>query len=272
VPNRRIDLTGQQFGRLTVLKRANLDQRGHSQFLCKCSCGNTTIKFGKFLQSGASKSCGCLRAIVESLPVDSVHGRLTVLYELPRGGRGQRAVRCKCSCGSVVDIALESIRKRRTFSCGCLQRELSSARVRTHGKSETSEYRIWVQMKDRCSNPKIRNYPKYGGRGITVCERWKDSFESFYSDMGPRPSLEHSIDRINNDGNYEPGNCRWSTRLEQARNRRNSFRVTYDGVTMSLQMWSEETGIHWKTMRHRLQRGWSTKAALFTPANGERVE
>lgn len=123
---------------------------------------------------------------------------------------------CRCDCGTKKEIAMRCLRQGRTLSCGCFFREL---RI-THGLSHTPQWDIWKQMIQRCTNPQSTGYAHYGGRGIKVCDLWIDSFESFNSWMGPRPSPRHSIDRINNDGNYEPGNVRWATCVEQARNRR----------------------------------------------------
>jgi hypothetical protein len=124
---------------------------------------------------------------------------------------------CRCDCGTVRQIDGHSLRRGRTRSCGCLRRERVVARSLTHGLSRTPEYTAWMAMKRRCGNP---GRPDYTGRGIKVCAEWKDSFEAFLEHMGPKPSPSHSLDRINNDGNYEPGNCRWATRSVQNANQR----------------------------------------------------
>lgn len=154
-------------------------------------------------------------------PIDKTgmkFGRLTVVALLPSRGR-KRHWRCLCECGRTTDVSASNI-GRCTFSCGCLQQEArrkQRAALR-HGMHGTPEYRAWTSMRSRCSNPKVQAFKNYGARGISVCERWA-SFENFFADMGERPAgLE--LDRSNNDGNYEPANCRWTTRSENVKNTR----------------------------------------------------
>ncbi len=132
-----------------------------------------------------------------------------------------------------------------------------------HGMRHSPEYRSWVHMKDRCLRPTDKSYLRYGSRGIKICDKWLNSFTAFYNDMGNKPSAGHSLDRIDNDGNYEPGNCRWSTSKEQANNRRSNRPVTYNGETRSAKEWANSTGIDYNTLRQRLFRyNWPIEKAL----------
>lgn len=138
--------------------------------------------------------------------------------------------------------------------------------LRTHGLSGTPEYRVWVDMRRRCYNVKCKHYDNYGARGIIICDRWFNSFENFYSDMGPRPSKKHSIDRIDVDGNYCPENCRWATKLEQDRNKRKTRFIDYNGKQTPVCELAEQFDIDRTTLFDRLERGWDIEKALTTPA------
>ena len=137
--------------------------------------------------------------------------------------------------------------------------------VRVHGLSRTSEYRAWQTMRLRCTDPANQAWADYGGRGITVCDRWKDSPENFIADMGRKPTPKHEIDRIDNDGPYSPENCRWATRSENDRNRRSNRWVTASGERKTLAEWSQIVGISDDVLSKRLDAGWSPEIALYTP-------
>lgn len=196
-----------------------------------------------------------------------IFGRLTVIGVTFRikarpDSRAYANVVCECSCGTVVAVQVSSMKSGLTKSCGCLSLENSATTNRTHGMTATSEYYTWGAMIARCSNPNCKDYSRYGGRGIVVCERWHE-FASFYADMGPRPSPSHEIDRIDNDGNYEPGNCRWATKSQQMNNRTTSLYLTIDGETATANEWSKRSGVPYHTIYNRLSRGVPAREAVY---------
>lgn len=191
-------------------------------------------------------------------------GRWTVIAEAPQAinslGYRTRRVLCRCDCGTQKVQAPNSLRYGSTRSCGCLQRDVLRARVTKHGatagRKPPREYYIWQNMRSRCRNPKNQVYAYYGGRGVTICDRWFESFEAFMADMGPRPSRQHSVERDDNDGPYSPENCRWATKKEQARNTRRSRVIWVRGEPRVLAEIAETTGICEATIRERVERGW----------------
>lgn len=193
--------------------------------------------------------------------IGRVFGRLTVVR---RHGTGAKPSRweCVCECGSFRIVAGDKLREGRTKSCGCYSRDRARAAKRTHGGTGTPEYVVWCKMKERCDNPRATRYDLYGGRGIKVCERWASSFPNFLADMGPRPSRHHSIDRIDVNGGYYPENCRWATRVEQARNTRSNRLIEFRGETKTLTEWAELIGLGVSTLSLRLSAGWSIEDAL----------
>lgn len=187
-------------------------------------------------------------------------GRLVVIARGPSLKSADSRWACQCDCGGAAVCFSASLRRGDSASCGCLNRERVSAAVATHRMHGTPTYRSWVAMVNRCGD--LSN-ARYGGRGIQVCDRWKHSFESFLEDMGVRPSCAHSIDRWpNNDGNYEPSNCRWATDVEQSNNKRSNRLITYNGRTQTIAMWAREIGVRSDTLRFRIVSGRSLSEAL----------
>lgn len=198
------------------------------------------------------------------IPVGTVFGRLTVtgVGEPTREACGLRQSTSvvSCECGNAKEVRNNSLRRGRSQSCGCF----CPIPEKTHGLHGTPEYDAWKGMIQRTKNPQHKSYENYGGRGISVCERW-NSLENFMADMGPRPSRTHSIDRIDNERGYEPSNCRWATRADQANNKRTNVRLTFYGKTMTVAGWSRISQISQSTIAERINRGWSEKTAVWTP-------
>ena len=168
----------------------------------------------------------------------------------------------QCDCGR-EKIALTEHGRPRATSCGCIGRNKTLKRNTTHGMSGLSEYNIWKSMRKRCNSRKAVNYQRYGGVGITICERWANSFENFLADMGRRPSPKHSLDRFpDRKGNYEPTNCRWATIKQQNNNTNRNFYVTVDGRTMSLMEATELRNVNYSKVYSRLKKGWTIERAL----------
>lgn len=213
------------------------------------------------------KSLTVLVHMRKTVSVGDRFGRLTVSGMPFRVRRNfiETNVVCRCDCGNADIFNLANLRNGHAKCCGCLRVDAPKTANRTHGGRHRPEYRIWSHMKYRCENPKCERFPHYGGRGITVCDRWRNDFSAFFEDMGPRPSNKHSIDRIDNDGNYEPGNCRWLLTKAQGRNQRTNRHITVRGKTRTLAEWSQRSGIGAATIHRRLKAGWTAEKAVRTP-------
>ena len=188
-------------------------------------------------------------------------GMLVVLHRSACGvnRRRHKMWDCLCDCGRTISYVGYRLGKHKRPSCGCV------ASRQTHGGTHRREYVVWKGMRVRCTKPWAINYPLYGGRGITICDRWRNSFQAFLDDMGPRPSADHSIERIDNDRGYEPGNVRWATRVEQGRNKRSNHLVTVGDETLPVSAWAERAGMNPRLIRERLARGWEPARAISTP-------
>lgn len=183
-----------------------------------------------------------------------VFERLTVLAENPiRSNDGKVKWDCICICGNTLTTSGGNLRTGDTRSCGCLEYDMLVLRNLKHGKSKTSEYTIWKGVIRRCYNKNDTFYHYYGGRGIAVCDSWRNSFESFLKDMGERPTITHSIDRRDNNGNYEPENCYWATKKQQGSNKRNNRVISHNNRSMILQDWADHFKIPVSTLHSSLK-------------------
>lgn len=275
-----IDLTGQRFGRLTVVSRTE-NKSGRTCWHCRCDCGNEKDILAINLTRGFTKSCGCLHneELGERKLIDLTgkkFGRLLVLERAENRGK-QVYWKCRCECGNTKEINGAKLKNGHTKSCGCLAKEKSAYRIIhasrnvKHGMSDTRLYRIYKKMYRRCYRPQTKWYENYGGRGITICPEWlgehgfenfaKWSFENGYAD-------NLSIDRINNDKGYSPDNCRWATAKEQANNTRSTVFLTYKGETKSASEWAEITGIRQDALTMRKRNGWTDEECIETPIWG----
>ena len=205
-------------------------------------------------------------------------GRLRVIKRAPdfisRSGKHRTMWECRCECGNIVIVRSDCLNGNHTLSCGCYHSDVASeymsnvARNISHGDSEERLYNIWYLMHYRCENPKFRKYDNYGGRGIEVCEEWANiegyiKFKEWALNNGYTENL--TIDRINVNGNYEPANCRWITKTEQAGNKRTNRLIEFNGHIETMAEWSRVTGVPYKTLHRRIQSGWSIKDALTKP-------
>lgn len=194
------------------------------------------------------------------------YGHLVVVRHLGSDRNYKPMWECLCDCGTSITVRGTELQRGDTKSCGCQKSIICANTSRTHGMHGTPAYYSWAAMMSRCLNVAHPRYCDYGGRGITVCERWL-KFENFFADMGKRPKGK-TLDRINNDGGYELSNCRWATLVEQNNNTRQNRRITYQGETLNITQWSERTGLKLLTIHMRLKRGWSIQDALTVPTQG----
>lgn len=196
-------------------------------------------------------------------------GRYTVIKYAGKNSKNREYWWCQCSCYSlnIKKVRKDFIISETVFSCGCIVKELHHLNKTTHGMSYSNEYQIWADMKTRCLNSKNFRYKDYGGRGIKICDRWIESFENFYSDMGPRPSNEHSIDRRYNDGDYCPENCYWATKSEQYKNRRTNRFLTFKDETLTVTEWAFKLNICPQTLFKRIKLKWNIEDILSKKDN-----
>lgn len=286
--NNTLDLTGQKFGRLTVIKMVESiktkDGKFKSQCLCECECGNIIKVKSQALKSGNTKSCGCLK-IEKSQRFEDLTGKRFGKLNVMKYSHKEYNKKlhnhifyylCKCDCGNEIIKSDRYLKYTKTPSCGCYGlkkiKEVNKKAHTTHGMRNSRIYRIWQSMKSRCKYKSVNGYENYGGRGIKVCDEWLNDFISFYNwamKNGYKEDL--TIDRIDVDGNYEPDNCRWATLKEQSNNRRDNHYITYNNETHSISEWSEILKINYATLLNRITRHkWSIERAFAEPVHEEK--
>ncbi len=239
-----IDLTGKIFGRLTVIS-VNKKVKNLFYWNAVCECGKQRVVQGSHLKNGETVSCGCHAREQSKLKcIDikgQVFGRLTVIEKVI-GKKNVSEWLCQCECGNKTMVFGSKLRSGQTLSCGCYH--IDKITKHGHAKIASSEYLAWTSMYQRCYNENHRSYKNYGGRGIKICDRWLNSFENFYADMGDKPTQKHTLDRYpDNNGNYELSNCRWATMRQQAANTRRNRHIEYNGRTMIMSDWARDLNI-----------------------------
>ena len=252
------DIAGQKFGKLTAIEVVGKTKNGAYKWLCRCDCGNETIVESKSLKNGHTKSCGCIvhkEGWKENI-IGEKFGKLTVLRKIGRKNkRKSNYWLCRCDCGNEIEVREDSLRNGHTKSCGCYNKERILERVRTHCMSNTRIYSIWSCIIDRVENINATGYQYYGGRGISVCQEWRNDFMSFYNWAISNGYEEHlTIDRIDVNGNYEPSNCRWANWETQANNKRNNHYVFINGERFTVTQISKLYNINLRTLCHRLEK------------------
>jgi hypothetical protein len=261
------NLVGQIFGNLTVIEYAG-SVKHNPYWLCACTCGSTKKIAGGSLVRGLSKSCGCRMRLPHDLSGNR-YGRL-IAQELVRV-EGKLKWKCLCDCGRTSDVLARCLTVGHTRSCGCFGLESKATNLQ-HGMHKTAIYKIWTGIISRCSNPNNQAWKHYGGRGIRICDEWRNDFMQFYADVGPRPSAKHSIDRYPNpNGNYEPCNVRWATQAQQIENRKTTIYVTHDGLTLPSFEWAKLIGIGSDTIRDRIKAGLPTERVLAPKGQAGRL-
>lgn len=211
------DLTGQKYWKLTVTSYSHSNKWGKPLWNCKCDCGVEITRLGQLIVKGSRQSCGCDRAFGL---YGTRYGKLLAVSKIldRKSKNGSMLWKCICDCGNITVVESGGLMRGKIRSCGCLIGEMNKIRNTTHGMSKTGIYAIWTSMVARCKTDGT-GHPDYGGRGITVCDEWLNSFEKFYSDVGDRPE-DKTLDRIDFNGNYEPTNVRWADHTTQQINQR----------------------------------------------------
>ena len=239
--------------------------------LFECECGKEFIAVIGSIKTGNIRSCGCKK--LEPFKIKYNEGEIikngiSFIKDMPSETKRRKAL-FKCYCGKEFIATIENI-KGHTKSCGCAIKKGMESYMYKHGMNKSTEHKSWTHIKDRCYNPNNKSYKYYGGRGITVCDRWLESFENFFEDMGLKPDPTYSIERENVDGNYEPNNCVWANRETQANNKRNNVIIEFNGEKLSLSQWARKIGVSDSTIAWRLKKGMTIEYALTKKLNSKR--
>lgn len=271
----REDLIGQKFGRLLIQSVEQVTRKtGGPCWVARCLCDCGRSHTVKIYNLKSTLSCGCYRSdsVVKrrgerGICIGDTLERLTVLEVISASDTRNRTLRCKCMCGNETFVREKDFEYKTIKSCGCFRAERMAGINKTHGEYRTPLHTIWQHARERCSN---KNNPRYGGRGIKMFPEWEKDFLKFkeYVDsvLGERPGDRYSLDRIDNDKDYEPGNIRWASPKEQARNKSSNRLITFEGETLCLTDWARRIGISSTALRQRIKLGWSIEKALKTPS------
>ena len=269
------DIKGQRFGTLTVLKRAESSKDGKASWICRCDCGNEIVVVGKNLRNGNTKSCGCQRYKEPENLIGKRFGRVVVLERVNIKTRNIMW-KCLCDCGATKIISGGNLKGGNVRSCGCLANESTTRFAKVHGKSHTRLFRVWSGIRNRCLCPNDKHYKDYGGRGITLCEEWKNDFMAFYNwayangydETAPKGKC--TIDRIDNNKGYSPDNCRFVNLKVQANNKRNNHIVAVGKEALTVAEVADMANIEYNTMCGRVNKGWDIESAINTPLNSKK--
>lgn len=262
-----IDLTGKRFGKWLVLKRVANSKNNSPKFLCKCDCGTIKEVLSFTLRNGNSTNCGCYIYEKNKKLIGQKFGRWTIIKRVENDKYNQIRYLCQCDCGNTNIVHLGQLKSGHSKSCGCLSNELKRKRANTHSKSNTRIYHIFNSMKVRCLNSNYKAYKYYGARGIKVCDEWLDKengFTNFYNwAINNGYTEELTIDRIDNNGNYEPSNCRWVTMEIQANNVRTNIIIKYNNEEHTLSEWSKILKLNYKTIFKRYSDGFCLEDVFY---------
>jgi hypothetical protein len=265
---------GDIVGSCTFVKYVDSKTDSHkAQFLCNCSNLFETDVYR--VVKNKTKSCGCLRnrskrkyQRVKNTEVGNCIYLGDVVGNISYG-------HFKCKCGNEFSTLFSNVKSGNTKFCkhNCTHNTKKTRKTHGHSKDNTTEYITWCSLRNRCNNPNNSSYNHYGGRGIKVCDRWLSSFENFLEDMGYKPTPQHSIEREDVNGDYEPSNCRWATAIEQANNTRRNLYITYRGKTQTSAQWCREFNIERSVFETRIKSlGWDVGKALTTPSGTDRQQ